>query len=123
MGLTTGVAAVLALPAVVLIAFAFASVGMAVTSFLSTYQRLEWVNVAMLPMFLFSGTFFPISVYPEALQWCIRAMPLWHGVELVRALTTGVFGIGLVAHVGYLVTRAGLGVVVAAWRLDVLFRR
>ncbi|MCU1534396.1 MAG: transporter integral rane subunit, partial [Glaciihabitans sp.] len=88
-GLNLAWTAILALPAVVIIAFGFASLGMAVTSYMKTFQQMDWINFVMLPMFIFSATFYPITVYPVAIQWLIQAMPLWHGVELVRGLTTG----------------------------------
>ena len=61
--------------------------------------------VMLLPMFLLSSTFFPITVYPEGVQWVIQALPLWHGIELVRGLTTAaslwvVAGIGMAAAGG-----------------------
>ena len=88
-GLNLAWTAILALPAVLLIAFGFASVGMAVTSYMKAFQQMDWINFVMLPMFLFSATFYPITVYPEFIQWIVKALPLWHGVELVRGLTTG----------------------------------
>lgn len=89
LGLNGSWSALLALPAVVLIAFAFAAVGMAITSFMRTFQQMDWITFVMLPMFLFSATFYPITVYPEAIQWLVMALPLWHCVELVRGLTLG----------------------------------
>ena len=77
--------ALLMIPASVLIAFGFASFGMGITSFMKTFQQMDWINFVMLPMFLFSATFYPLSVYPQHIQWLIQAMPLWHGVELLRA--------------------------------------
>ncbi|MFI2754225.1 ABC transporter permease [Cellulomonas sp. P22] len=121
LGLNLGWTAVLALPAVVLIAFGFASLGMAVTSYLSTFQQMDWINFVMLPMFLFSATFFPITVYPEPLQWLVQAMPLWHAVELVRGLTTGALGAGMLVHVGYFVVMIAVGVVLVTRRLRALF--
>ncbi len=90
MGLNLSWWAVLAVPAVMLVAFGFASVGMGVTSYFTTFQQMEWIMFVLMPMFMFSATFFPISVYPEPLQWLVMALPLWHGVELIRGLTTGV---------------------------------
>jgi lipooligosaccharide transport system permease protein len=57
----------------------------------------------IVPMFLFSGTFFPISQLPDWMQPIAWAVPLWHGVSLCRALTfgTATWGPALV-HVGYL---------------------
>ena len=49
-----------------LIAFGFASIGMGITSYLKTFQQMEWIQFVLLPMFLFSATFYPITVYPRA---------------------------------------------------------
>ena len=91
MGLITTPWAILMIPASVLIAFGFASFGMGITSFMKTFQQMDWINFVMLPMFLFSATFYPLSVYPQYIQWLIQAMPLWHGVELLRQISVGVF--------------------------------
>ena len=68
MGLNLAWSAALAIPAVLLVAFGFASVGMAVTSYMKTFQQMDWINFVMLPMFLFSATFYPITVYPGWIQ-------------------------------------------------------
>ena len=86
MGLVTSVWALAMIPVALLIALGFASVGMAVTSFMKGFQQLDLVPLVLLPMFLFSATLYPITVYPEAIQWVIKALPLWHGVELMRRL-------------------------------------
>ena len=62
---------------------------MGITSFMKTFQQMDWINFVMLPMFLFSATFYPLSVYPQHIQWLIQAMPLWHGVELLRQISVG----------------------------------
>ncbi len=57
----------------------------------------------VVPMFLFSGTFFPISRLPTALQWVAYATPLWHGVDLCRGLVLGTaHAFGALGHVAYL---------------------
>ena len=61
----------LMVPASVLIAFGFASFGMGITSYMKTFQQMDWINFIMLPMFLFSATFYPLSVYPQFIQWLI----------------------------------------------------
>ncbi len=121
MGLNLSWTAILTLPAVLLIAFGFASLGMAVTSYMSTFQQMDWITFVLLPMFLFSATFFPLSVYPEPLQWLIQALPLWHGVELIRGLTTGELDGATAVHVGYYVALVAIGVVVTTRRLRALF--
>ncbi len=121
LGLNLAWTALLALPAILLIAFGFASLGMAITSYLKSFQQMDWINFALLPMFLLSATFYPLSVYPEPVQWMIQALPLWHGVELIRGLTTGVVGPVMLAHVGYFVVMVAVGMVFTTRRLRALF--
>jgi len=74
-----------------------------------------------LPMFLFSATFYPITVYPEGIQIMIQSFPLWHGVELIRMLTTGVVTPVIAVHIAYYVVMLAVGVVVVSRRLRKLF--
>lgn len=121
LGLNLAWTALLALPAILLIAFGFASLGMAITSYMKTFQQMDWINFALLPMFLLSATFYPLSVYPAPVQWFIQALPLWHGVELVRGLTTGVVGPPMLVHVGYFIVMVAVGMVFTTRRLRALF--
>jgi len=121
LGLNLSWTAVFALPAILVIAFAFASLGMGITSYLKTVQQMGWVQFVLLPMFLFSATFYPLSVYPQAIQWVIQALPLWHGVELVRGLTTGALSFGMLWHVSYFAVMIALGMFFTTRRLRVLF--
>lgn len=120
-GLNLAPTAILALPAVVLIAFGFASLGMAITSYMKTFQHMDWINMVLLPMFLFSATFYPITVYPEFVQAIVMALPLWHGVELIRGLTTGALSIAMLGHVLYYVVMIAVGLVFTTTRLRKLF--
>jgi len=120
-GLNLAWTAILALPAVLLIAFGFASLGMAITSYMKAFQQMDWINFIMLPMFLFSATFFPITIYPEWVQWIVQALPLWHGVELIRGLTTGALSPAMLIHVGYFVVMIAIGLVFTTKRLRALF--
>lgn len=81
--------ALLALPGAALISLTVAGVGMALTTFMRTFQDFELVTLVQLPMFLFSATFYPISAYPTAVQWLVEVTPLYRGVVLMRELTTG----------------------------------
>jgi lipooligosaccharide transport system permease protein len=121
LGLISSWWAVLALPAAMLIGLAFASIGMACTSYMRTWQDFEFVQLAILPMFLFSTTFFPLSVYPRPLQIVVQVTPLFHGIELIRPLTTGAgVGFALLGHALYFVGLAALGLSVTARRLEKL---
>lgn len=123
LGLVTSWWALLLVPAALMIAFAFASVGMAVTSYMTKFQQMDWIMVVLMPMFLFSATFFPLSVYPDHIQWIIQALPLWHGVELLRQLGAGVFTVFTGVHVLYFVVMIGGGLLFTSYRLKALFLR
>lgn len=113
----------LAIPGAVLVAFAFASVGMGITSYLKNFQQMNWINFFMLPMFLFSGTFFPVSVYPEWIQVIVQALPLWQGVELVRSLMLGIIDISVLGHIAYFVVMIAVGLTFTTVRLKALFMK
>ena len=122
-GLVTNAWGLLAIPAATLIAFGFASLGMAITSYLKSFQQMNWVTFFMLPMFLFSGTFFPVSVYPQWIQSIVQALPLWQGVELVRSLMLGNISVSLWSHVLYFVVMIAGGLWFTTVRLKALFMR
>jgi lipooligosaccharide transport system permease protein len=122
-GLVTNAWGLLAIPAATLVAFGFASLGMAITSYLKSFQQMNWVTFFLLPMFLFSGTFFPVSVYPQWIQTIVQALPLWQGVELIRSLMLGNINAGLWSHVIYFVVMIALGLWFTTVRLKALFMR
>lgn len=111
----------LAIPAAVLTALAFAA---PLTAFAAT-QETDFrfpviMRLGVIPLFLFSGTFFPVSQLPSWLQPFRWLSPLWHGVQLCRAATTGVADGQLVANVAILVA---LVLVSAAWGVRTFTRR
>lgn len=122
LGLLVSPLAALALPAALLIGFAFAAVGMAASTYMRTWQDFDLVTLAILPLFLFSATFYPIDVYPETLQPLIRLSPLYHGVELIRALMLGTPDASLLGHVAFLVAMGTVGVAVAGRRFGRILR-
>ena len=112
--------AVLCWPAAVLISLAFGSAGMAGTTYMRSWQDFDMVSLAFIPLFLFSATFYPLTVYPGWLQAVIRCTPLYQGVVLVRAADLGIFSWTLVVHVAYLLAMVGAGLAVTRRRLGVL---
>ena len=120
-GLNHAWSALLAIPAAVLVAFGFAAVGMGITSYLRTFQQMDWIAFVILPMFMLSGTFFPVEQYAEPVQWIIKALPLWHGTELIRGLTLGALDWGMLVHVGYFAVMILLGVAFTTRRLRRMF--
>ena len=110
--------AVLAVPGAVLIGFAFAGAGLAATTFMRSFVDFDFVNLAMVPLFLFSGTFFPLSRYPAGLEWVVRLTPLYQGVEIERAVVLGHLDWTLLLHAGYLVVMGYTGMRIAARRIN-----
>jgi ABC-type polysaccharide/polyol phosphate export permease len=110
-GATQSALVVLALPAAVLVGLAFATPTAAWAVTLPNPRRLgatfKWV---VMPLYLFSGTFFAVSQMPVWLQWLAYVTPLWHGVELCRAVSLGTATwAGSAVHVAYLVTLTTVG--------------
>ena len=118
MGLIESWWGLLALPACFVIGFGFAGAGIAAVTWMRTWKDFEFTTLVMLPLFLFSATFYPITVYPEALQWVVQALPLYHGVSLVRALTTGAVGAMQLVNVAYLGLMGLVGMGIAGRRID-----
>jgi lipooligosaccharide transport system permease protein len=93
LGLILSPWAILAFPVALLVAAAFAAAGLAGTSFLRTVQDFDIpMGLIVQPMFLFSGTFFPITVYPAPIQVFMEVNPLFHGIRLIRGLSIGIVG-------------------------------
>jgi len=107
--------AVLLLPVGVLTGLAFAA---PITAYAVTLERDSGLSAlfrfGIIPMFLFSGTFFPVSQLPAALRPVAYITPLWHGVDLSRHLALGRASfLGSLAHVGYLALWIVVGTAIA----------
>lgn len=120
MGLVTSPWAVLLVPVAVLIAFAFAAVGMACATFLRSTSQFEYIQLVVTPMFLFSTTFYPLAVYPEPLRLLVQCLPLYHGVELMRGLSIGVLDLTMIGHGAYLLSLAAIGLFATTRRMGQL---
>ncbi len=118
MGLVASWWAVLAVPAAILVGAAFAAVGLIGVTFMRSWADFSLIELVTLPLFLFSATFVPLSDYPEAAQWIVPLTPLYHGVELLRALTLGTVGWDTLVHVAYLTAMTLIGLAIADRRLE-----
>ena len=120
-GVVDGPIAVLAIPAAVLTGMAFAT---PIAAFSATQENDQGFMIifrlGVIPLFLFSGTFFPIEQLPETLETIAVWTPLWHGVDLVRGLVVGgLERVQVAAHLAYLTAWTAGG-----WALSyVTFRR
>mgnify|MGYP001948001290 CR=1 FL=1 len=117
MGLLTSPWALLLVPTALLIATAFAALGMACATLLTSSAQFNHIHAVVMPMFLFSTTFYPMDVYPSALRFLVELSPLYHGIELARGLSAGVLDVTMVGHAGVLVALAVAGVYTASRRL------
>lgn len=111
---------VLALPAAVLTGVAFAA---PIAAWAVTIE-LDWAfnyvfRFGMIPLMLFSGTFFPVTQLPSWIRPVAYATPLWHGVALCRSLSLGALSPGMGVHVAYLAALAGVGL----WAGTITYRR
>ena len=118
LGLLASPLGLLAFPAAMLVGFAFAATGMAATTFVRKWQDFDLMQLVIMPMFLFSATFFPLSTYPGRVQWLVQLTPLYHGVALERGLMLGEVGAALLLHVLYLAVLGLVGFVGAARRIE-----
>ncbi|MET8527798.1 ABC transporter permease [Micromonospora sp. NPDC005172] len=116
-GLVTSAWVLLALPASLLIAYAFAAGGLAVTTYLRDFPDFQYIQLFMLPMYLFATTFYPLSVYPEAVRPLIQALPLYHSIELVREPALGHLSWHLLSAALYLVAFGSIAMWVATRRM------
>jgi lipooligosaccharide transport system permease protein len=107
----------LAFPAAMVVGYGFAGAGLAATTFIRTWRDFDYLQLAIMPMFLFSGTFYPIDAYPPALQVFVQVTPLYRGVHLIRALTTGTPDVVLLIDVAYLVAMGTIGLAITSRRL------
>jgi lipooligosaccharide transport system permease protein len=120
LGLATTPWLILTLPGALLISLAFGAVGMAATSFMRTWQDFDLIQLIVLPMFLFSGTFYPLDAYPEPLRVVVQLTPLYQGVDLLRSVAVGHIDGSTVIHIAYLTLLGLIGLVVVSRRLDKL---
>jgi lipooligosaccharide transport system permease protein len=120
LGFTQSWWAILAVPSALLIGFAFSAAGMALSSFLRTWHHFDYINLALIPLFLFSATFFPLDVYPRAAQLVVQLSPLYHGVALIRAVCLGHLAADLLVHVAYLGAVGTVGLVLTGRRFEKL---
>jgi lipooligosaccharide transport system permease protein len=117
LGLTSTGWALLAFPASLLVGFSFGGLGMAISTYLKSWQDFDLMGTVQLALFLFSGTFAPVASYPPAIRVLVELTPLYQAVELIRGLTTGSLHPMLLVHVGYLAAMAVLGLLIAGRRM------
>jgi lipooligosaccharide transport system permease protein len=109
---------ILCWPAAILTSFTFSCAGLAVCTFLRSWQDFDLVALVQLPLFLFSATFFPISLYPAWIGAIVSFSPLYQSAALLRGLDLGQFQWIMLLRVGYLLAIALVGLTLAAKRFQ-----
>jgi lipooligosaccharide transport system permease protein len=120
MGLTSAGLAVIAFFAAMLVGFAFGALGMALSTFLRSWQDFDLMTSAQFALFLFSGTFVPAHDYPAVLRWVVEVTPLYRSVDLVRGVTTASWSWVQLTDIAYLLGLVALGLAVAGRRMGTL---
>lgn len=120
LGLVESWWAVLALPATVLVGLAFAGAGLSAVTWFRTWEDSDAVVLVQMVLFLFSATFYPISVYPPLLQKVALVSPLYHGVALCRDLVLGTPGWADLGHAAFLAVMVAVLLRLAARRFTIL---
>jgi lipooligosaccharide transport system permease protein len=123
MGMAESWLAIFAIPAATLIGFAFGAVGLAAATWMKSWQDFDLVTLVTMPLFLFSGTFYPLDVYPPILQTIAKVSPLYHGTELLRGFTLGAIDWTMIGHAAFLVVMGLTGAAIASRRLDGMLRK
>jgi lipooligosaccharide transport system permease protein len=119
MGLVLSPWGLLMVPVALLVAGAFAAAGLAGTSYLRTVNDFDIpLGLIVMPMFLFSGTFFPIDIYPLPIQIFMEVTPLYHAVNLIRGLSTGIVGLAQLWDLVYLIVFFVVCMVIAMRRME-----
>ncbi len=117
-GLVHSAWAALIVPGALLIGFAFAAIGLAVVTYLRNWQDFQLIQLAMLPMFLFATTFYPLGVYPRPVQIAVECLPLYQSIQIVREPSLGVMDARVGWAAGYLVVLGCLALALALRRLE-----
>lgn len=117
MGLAPSAWGVLAVPGAACVGFAFSGVGFGLTTYMRSWFDFDYIQLGIIPLFLFSATFFPLDQYPAAIAWIVRFSPLYQGVTIERSLILGHPSPVLLLNAAYLLVMGAAGFVVARERL------
>ncbi len=114
LGYTSSLLALAVIPVLLLIGLAFAAMGLAMNALATGYDFFSYyMTLVLTPMLMLSGVFFPFENLPQAVQMISMALPLYHGVALVRPLLAGEIPHAALAHLAVLVAYALAGFYVA----------
>ena len=117
LGLVSSPGILLAIPGAILIGYAFAAAGLAVTTYLRDFSDFQLIQLVMLPMYLFATTFYPLTTYPAPLRPLIEVLPLYQSIQLVREPALGAFTLSSLVPVVYLIAFGTIALGIATRRM------
>lgn len=118
-GLTRPLDGIAAFVASLYVGFSFGSLGMAIATFMKSWQDFDILGAAQVALFLFSATFTPLSAFHSPVaRFFVQLSPLYQAVSLVRGLSLDELGIGMLGHAAYLAAMATIGLIVASRRMS-----
>ena len=113
-GLAASPLVILTLPVAFLVGLAFAAVGLVMCVLAKNWDFFSfYMTLIMTPMTMISGVFFPVEQLPRPVLAFAQALPLYHGVELVRPLVAGRAPDHVLLHVAVLLAYAAAGTALA----------
>lgn len=107
---------ILCWPGAILTSFAFSCFGLAACTYIRSWLDFDLVALVQLPIFLFSATLFPITLYPRWIGAVVSVSPLYQSATLLRGFSLGQFDWLMVFRAGYLLVIALIGLQVASRR-------
>ncbi|HUG86790.1 MAG TPA: ABC transporter permease [Euzebya sp.] len=123
LGLITSPLGLLAIPMAMLVGFAFATTTLVATTYMRSWNDFDLLQILIVPLFLFSATFYPLDVLPGWAQAITVASPLYHGVAAIRQLTLGTVDGWLIVYVLVLAGIGWAGLEAGGRRFATLLRR
>ncbi len=109
---------ILCWPGAILTSLTFSCMGLAACTYMRTWQDFDLVTLVQLPLFLFSGTFFPITLYPHWLGAIVSVSPLYQSAALLRGFSLGQFDWIMIFRAAYLLAIALVSLYVTARRFQ-----
>ena len=117
-GLTEPTNGLGAFVAALFVGFCFGSLGMAIATFMRSWQDFDLMATIQVALFLFSATFTPLSAFHSAVfRVIVQASPLYQAVVLVRGFSLGDLTVGMAGHLAYLLIMASVGLAIASRRM------
>ncbi|MGI9017243.1 MAG: ABC transporter permease [Euzebya sp.] len=120
LGLIRSPLGLLAVPLGVLVGYTFATTTLVATTYMRSWHDFDLLQIVVVPLFLFSATFYPLDILPRWAQALTVLSPLYHGVEALRQVTLGTLNWSFGFHLLVLLVIGTIGLYAGVRRFEVL---